>query len=84
MPDLTLDQVREAERFAWHPSGQIFVSGADGIRDLMLSAVVDVEESGGTFVGFRVTIESLQPAPLPRSVCGWHHVPDCDCEFCRG
>ena len=69
MPDLTLDQVREAVRFAWHMDpGDDFDGGmfADGV-----------------FVWANADTGNPPHSYDPPEYWTWHHLAGCDCEFCR-
>jgi hypothetical protein len=67
---LTLEQVREAERFAWHGS----TIDPDGHFDGDLWA-------DGRYV--RVDTDQVHVGiGSPTFTTGWHHLPGCDCEFC--
>ena len=70
MPDLTLDQVREAGRFAWHGS----TIDPDGHFDGDLWA-------DGVYVR-TVYREVYRGIGEPTFKTGWHHLPGCDCELC--
>ena len=68
MPDLTLDQVREAGRFAFREYG-IFVPGSGFYC------------AGGSYDG-DLTPENVYPDDRPWAD-GWHHLPGCDCPYCE-
>lgn len=84
---LTIEQVQQAGRFAWHPNGQTFIDGK--LYKVMLDPRIDSDddsvESYGTFVAVFCNIGNLMPVPwlLLNSVRDWYHVQDCDCEFCK-
>ena len=69
MPDMTLDQVREAGRAAFIGGGKQpewwFVPPDDFVRFRFVKY--------GRHVAFK-------DAPTE----GWHHIRGCDCELCRG
>ncbi|MFA6358857.1 MAG: hypothetical protein WCY09_09405 [Candidatus Omnitrophota bacterium] len=80
MPDLTLEQVRKAGRFAWLDEPQ-----ADG----------GMWFAGFLFVGGQVFMANTNGGRFdshdaPPSVDHdgyehnyvWHHLPGCDCEYC--
>jgi hypothetical protein len=74
MKSLTLDQVKQAGRFAWRVTAtqremQVFWPRSD-----FLGPHVTAMDGESPYV-FR------QLAPTQT---GWHHLPGCDCEFCRG
>jgi len=69
MRDLTLDQVREAGRFAWHDI------------DMMRGWCLFV--SGVGFIVWNweaYNYEAMDDSPNDDE---WRHIPGCDCEFCK-
>jgi len=75
MPDLTLEQVRDAGRFAWHPREYLFVPG---IGVLSISDEYSCDEQQGW-----ESIEVNPTAFLRSWATGWHHIPGCHCEYCK-
>jgi len=78
MPDLTLEQVREAGRFAYCEvrSPAETRGGPDDYREDWTrteKGALDVE-----IIGNSASTNSMPPVPLD----GWHHEDGCDCAFC--
>jgi len=80
MSDLTLEQVKKAGRFAWETSYtnglSVFVPGI-GFAWIQHDADDADPETGIVNTG----ADMLHP-PIDEPD-GWHHLPSCDCEFCR-
>jgi hypothetical protein len=68
MDTLTLEQVRKAARFAWNDDWSLFVPGLGALD-------IDADAWTEDLFGYRPHYGSPQD--------GWHHLPGCDCEFCR-
>lgn len=93
MKTLTLEQVREAGRFAWHDLGFLWLPGypsdADDTSFSMwlpdISTTVQPDRDGGAGL-WEVDTGFSDMIPIPNDDVddyAWHHLPDCDCEFCR-
>jgi len=75
---LTLEQVREAGRFAWCRSTQLFYVPGCGFFCAYESA--DELDGGlGTFDDIEAADETYL---MSAGRGGWHHLPDCNCKFC--
>ena len=69
---LTLEQVRKASRFAW-----------DELMNLYLPHVGFVATRVARTSGGRQADVTYLPRPeVAMRPIGWHHLADCDCEFC--
>ena len=66
---LTLEQVKQAARFAWHESGSMWVAG--------MGFALGTEDRPWFVKRVDWTWDSC---PFDD---GWHHLLGCDCEFCR-
>ena len=79
-PVLTLDQVRQAGRLAWHPKNHYLFSEGRLLRVVLFSPLRNNPPSP-------VTI-NLRPSSLhgdeQHIQNGWRHLDDCDCVFCSG
>ena len=70
---LTFYQVKAAGRFAWLPeSSWLYVPGV-GIVEMYFSKAWT---NGIAWFGDAEVVEN------PYAHRGWHHLPECDCEFC--
>lgn len=69
MPDLTLDQVRETGRFA----SRLTMHGTFKF------------DTGAVYYESVVVNDVGLPTPYPIAapVDGWHHLPGCDCPYCK-
>jgi len=73
MPDLTLEQVRKAGRFAVRPPP--YPPG------IVVSIYVYDPQSSGVL---RWSVYDAEwQTRLSGAEGGWHHLPDCDCEYCK-
>jgi len=71
MPDLTLEQVKKAGRFAYaHVPWRTYHWRPDGSL---------------TFFGFMVDAATVTANIVDDTAphTGWRHLPGCDCEFCK-
>jgi len=87
MPDLTLEQVREAGRFAFLHWGAVwgrtvYVPGV-GVVD------VGLEDGADGCIRVRMSDDPPKPEGGPDNLGNpnlvlylWHHLPGCTCEFC--
>jgi hypothetical protein len=76
MPDLTLDQVREAGRFAKHDDGyEYHPDNVDGFWGPWVEFINDGDAGDPVWDECSASEEDM---PLT----GWHHPTGCDCEFC--
>lgn len=73
---MTLDEVRKAGRFAWHRQWQVWTP-VRGVVQLLGDETVD-----DGFGGMSVAVEG-NPDCEWVAAFGWHHLPACDCEYCR-
>jgi len=67
--DLTLDQVRNAGRFAWHDT------------DMMRGWCFFV--SGAGFIVWNWETYNYEALDAPPDDDEWHHIPGCGCEHCQ-
>ena len=80
MTDLTLEQVLTVERFAWHPGEYVFVPGS-GVWSVYDEYDCD-EQQGWESFGRPEDSGGTMQAPFPVPEESWHHLDECDCEFC--
>ena len=80
MKALTLEEVKQAGRFAWHHEGWLF---ADGEVITLLLASQDSPLPSLTIAYAAVAAEGKGPHGSSPKSGGWHHLGDCDCEFCK-
>jgi hypothetical protein len=74
--ELTLAEVRDSRRFAWHPQGYLFVDG-----ELFRAVRMEPPAAQGYSHALRVRRSSLSGGHhLVED--GWYHVEDCPCSLC--
>jgi hypothetical protein len=74
--ELTLAEVRDSRRFAWHPHGYLLVDG-----DLFSTVRMEPPAARGYSHALRVRRSSLLGAEhLVED--GWYHAEDCPCSLC--
>ena len=95
MPDLTLDRVQAAGRFAWHDEAlAVYVPGV-GLFAFRTNAGGDPTGEGETLTASEclsweqgaAEMLSAHVSDDPRyehrwRIAHWHHIDGCDCEFC--
>ena len=89
--DLTLEQVKKAGRFAWHgggPASNLMFVPTIGfvVLDIEADAFFTTCSECAHSLDLTAELENCvaidwQDAFYPKG--GWHHLPGCDCEFCR-
>ncbi len=74
---LTLEQVKQAGRFAWHERSEAFVPG---------HGVIWFDWHWEGYGSNEVAVMHVEDDWLPTATHddGWHHLSSCDCEFCGG
>lgn len=86
MPDLTLEQVVDAGRYAVREVRR----EQDGLSVTELQLYLPLGPGRGATFAVAVVFASGEVGAIgPASVDelkgdGWHHLPGCDCEYCRG
>jgi len=85
MKTLTLEQVMREGRFAVLFTGDdsIVVVYAPGVGIVRLRPF-DAEDSERVAEDQDLFTIAGAPVPLSGEYAEWHHLPDCDCEFCNG
>jgi hypothetical protein len=84
MTELTLEQVKQAERFAWHDEGIVFAYGEMYSLDITLAITSMVDRGPRVQPDIRVGgARHFQHRAFDSMFGGWHHLPDCDCQFCQ-
>ena len=91
--ELTLGQVKQAGRFAWHTQGYLWIPSEPGLSGIdsdrlwlpLFTPTFELEEE--RLFSLNVNVESmfgdLDFDEWADDELGWHHLPSCDCEFCR-
>ena len=76
---LTLDQVRQADRLAWHPVHHYLFSEGRLLR-VVLSSPLSGDQT--THIAMNLRPSSLHGDEQPIH-SGWRHLEECDCDFCQ-
>lgn len=88
MRPLTLEQVKQAGRFAWQDVGAAtpFYNPYTGeLCEFSSDGIVPYGEVSGLHAEPYTVRAAPQWGTFPASSdTGWYHLPGCDCEFCQG